>query len=255
MSNVDKGAIELGHGWPVGAYCCRREASPLHTIDRARHKDSSTTLSPFSPPPPNRSTRDHQLSIQKNFCPPPHSSSLSVDSIEDTFVCPNMATQLPLFSLNILKGFFILRTLGSWTRGIRNGHCEQGLTSTRYPTWPFFLLPKPDPNYFSKFPCLGFFPAGCFPVGHIKSFNNNARILLFSSGPETKSSVSKLKCLRYKKWIQGKSENFDNWFMMHLDLIFQSRQSNPRFIQVEAIKSINQKGHNLLSEAHGLKQP
>ena len=117
MSNVDKGAIELGHGWPVGAYCCRREASPLHTIDRAPHKDSSTTLSPFSPPPPNRSTRDHQLSIQKNFCPPPHSSSLSVDSIEDTFVCPNMATQLPLFSLNILKGFFILRTLRSWTKG------------------------------------------------------------------------------------------------------------------------------------------
>ena len=116
------------------------------------------------------------------------------------------------------------------------------------PTRTFFLLPEPDPNYFSKFPSLGFFPAGCFPAGRFKSFNNNPQILFFSSRPDTKSSVSKLKCLRYKKWIQGKSGKFDNWFMMHLDLIFQSRQSNPRFIHVEAIKSINQDGDKLLSD-------
>ena len=34
--------------------------------------------------------------------------------------------------------------------------------------------------------------------------------------------------------------------MMHLDLIFQSRQSNPRFIHVKAIKSINQDDDKLL---------
>ena len=111
----------------------------------------------------------------------------------------------------------------------------------------FFLLPEPDPNYFSKFPSLGFFPAGCFPAGRFKSFNKNPQILFFSSRLDTKSSVSKLKCLRYKKWIQGKSGKFDNWFMMHFDL-FQSRQSNPRFIHIEAIKSINQDGDKLLSD-------
>ena len=118
MSNVDKGAIELGHGWPGGAYCCRREGG----FPTAHHRPGSAqgldhTVPIFATTAPNRSTGDHQLSIQKNFCPPPHSSSLSVDSMEDTFVCPNLATQLPLFSLNILKGFFIFRTLRSWTRG------------------------------------------------------------------------------------------------------------------------------------------
>ena len=132
---------------------------------------------------------------------------------------------------------------------IRTGFDEYPLPD---PTRTFFLLPEPDPNYFSKFPSLGFFPAGCFPAGRFKSFNNNPQILFFSSRPDTKSSVSKLKCLRYKKWIQGKSGKFDNWFMMHFDL-FQSRQSNPRFIHVEAIKSINQDGDKLLSnEAHAL---
>ena len=39
------------------------------------------------------------------------------------------------------------------------------------------------------------------------------------------SSVSKVKCRRYKKWTQGKSRKFDNWFMMHFDL-FKLTQSN-----------------------------
>ena len=108
------------------------------------------------------------------------------------------------------------------------------------PTRTFFLLPEPDPNYFLKFPSLGFFSASCFPAGRFNSFNNNPQILLFFSR-------------RYKKWIQGKSGKFDDWFMMHFDLIFQSRQSNPRFIHNEAIKSINQDGDKLLSdEAHAL---
>ena len=121
------------------------------------------------------------------------------------------------------------------------------------PTRTYFLLPEPDLNYFSKFPSLGFSPASCVPACCFKSCNKNPQILLFfSSRPDTKSSVSKFKCLRYKKWIQGKSGKFDNWFMMHFDL-FQSRQSNPRFIHVEAIKSINQDGDKLLSdEAHAL---
>ena len=96
-----------------------------------------------------------------------------------------------------------------------------------------FLLPEPDPNYFSKSPSFGFFSASCFPAGRFKYFNNNPQILLFSSRPDTKSSVSKLKCHRYKKWIQGKSGKFDNWFMMHFDL-FQSRQSNPKFIKTRS---------------------
>ena len=121
------------------------------------------------------------------------------------------------------------------------------------PTRTFVLLPEPDPNYFSKSPSIGFFSTSCFPAGRFKSFNNNPQILLFSSRPDTKSSVSRLKCLRYKKWTQGKSWKFDNWFMMPLDLIFQSRQSNPRFNHVEAIKSINHDGDKLLSdEAHAL---
>ena len=81
---------------------------------------------------------------------------------------------------------------------------DQGLTSTRYPTRTFFLLLKPDPNYFSKFPSLGFFLAGYVAAGRFKSSNNNPQILLFSSRLDMKSSVSKEKCLKYKKWIQGK---------------------------------------------------
>ena len=111
---------------------------------------------------------------------------------------------------------------------------DQGLTSTRYPTRPNF----------SKFPSIGFFPAGYFPAGRFKSSNNNPQILLFSSPLDMKSSVSKVKCLRYKKWIQEKSGKFD---------LFQWRQSNPRFIHLAAIKSINQDGDKLLSdEAHAL---
>ena len=45
----------------------------------------------------------------------------------------------------------------------------QGLMSTRYPTWTSVLLPELDPNYFSQFPSLGFFPAGYFPAGRFKS--------------------------------------------------------------------------------------
>ena len=77
-------------------------------------------------------------------------------------------------------------------RRARNPWQEQGLID-EYPlpdpTRTFFLLPEPDPNYFSKFPSLGFFPAGCFPAGRFKSFNNNPQILLFSSRSDTKSSV------------------------------------------------------------------
>ena len=82
--------------------------------------------------------------------------------------------------------------------------------STRYPTRTSVLLPELDLNYFSKFPSLGFFPAGYFPAGCFISSNNNPQILLFSSRPDMKSSVSKVKCFRYKKWIQGKSGKFDN---------------------------------------------
>ena len=62
----------------------------------------------------------------------------------------------------------------------------QGLTSPRYPTRPelFFFLPEPDPNYFSKFPSLGFFPVSCFPANCFKSFDNGPQILLFSSLPD-----------------------------------------------------------------------
>ena len=34
----------------------------------------------------------------------------------------------------------------------------------------FFLLPEPDPNYFSKSPSIGFFSAGCFPADCFKPF-------------------------------------------------------------------------------------
>ena len=47
---------------------------------------------------------------------------------------------------------------------------------------------------------------------------------MFSSQPDMKSSISRVICLRYKKWIQGKSGKFDNSFMMHFD--FKLRQSN-----------------------------
>ena len=47
---------------------------------------------------------------------------------------------------------------------------------------------------------------------------------MFSSQPDMKSSISRVICLRYKKWIQRKSGKFDNSFMMHFD--FKLRQSN-----------------------------
>ena len=49
------------------------------------------------------------------------------------------------------------------------------------PTRTLILLPEPDPNYFSNFPSLGFFLAGCLPAGRFKSFNNDPPILLDSS--------------------------------------------------------------------------
>ena len=101
---------------------------------------------------------------------------------------------------------------------------DQALTITRFPTRPkLFLLPEPDPNSFSKFPRV--FPMllqifqQLFP-GYFKSFNNYPQILLFSSPPDMKFSVSNVKCLWYKKF--GK---FDNWFMVHFDLFSSSQDS------------------------------
>ena len=125
---------------------------------------------------------------------------------------------------------------------------KQGLTSTRYPTRPeLFFATRTRPELFFKISEFRVFPSRLFPSRPLQTFYNHPPILLFSSRPDTKSSVPKSKCLRYKRWIQGKSGKFDNWFMMHFDL-FQSRQSNPRFIHIEAIKSINQDGDKLLSD-------
>ena len=106
----------------------------------------------------------------------------------------------------------------------------------------FFLLPEPDPNYFSKFPSLGFFPVSCFPVGCFKSFNNGPQILLFSSRPDMKSSVSKSKCLDRRNGSKESQKNWtiDLWYI----LIYSSRRPGNQ--------SFNQKGNNLVSEAHAL---
>ena len=141
---------------------------------------------------------------------------------------------------------------------------KEGAAKSRWVMVRLWRVPatRPDPNFFFATrtrPELFFniseyrvFPSRVFPSRLLQTFYNHPQILLFSSRPDTKSSVPKSKCLRYKRWIQGKSGKFDNWFMMHFDL-FQSRQSNPRFIHVEAIKSINQDGDKLLSnEAHAL---
>ena len=66
------------------------------------------------------------------------------------------------------------------------------------PTRTLFWVIEPDPN-FSKFLSFALFPAGYFPAGRFKSSNNNPQILLFSCGLDMKSSVSKVKCIRYKK--------------------------------------------------------
>ena len=131
---------------------------------------------------------------------------------------------------------------------VKQMHHNQALTSTRYPTRPelFFCYLNPTQTIFQNLWVKGI-PSWLFPSRPLQTFYNHPQILLFSSRPDTKSSVPKSKCLRYKRWIQGKSGKFDNWFMMHFDL-FQSRQSNPRFIHIEAIKSINQDGDKLLSD-------
>ena len=150
------------------------------------------------------------------------------------------------------------KTMYAWSRHISTlptrwmfGCYDQALTSTRYPTWPeLFFATRTRPELFFKISEFMVFPSRQFPSSSLQTFYNHPQIMLFSSHPDTKSSVPKLKCLRYKRWIQGKSGKFDNWFIMHFDL-FQSRQSNTRFIHVEAIKSINQDGDKLLSnEAH-----
>ena len=132
-------------------------------------------------------------------------------------------------------------------------HPGQALTSTRYPTWPeLFFATRTWPELFFKISEFRVFSSSLFPSRPLQTFYNHPQILLFSSRPNTKSSVPKLKCLRYKRWIQGKSQKFDDWFIMHFDL-FQSTQSNPRFIHIKAIKSINQDSRWLLSdEAHAL---
>ena len=118
---------------------------------------------------------------------------------------------------------------------------SQALTSTRYPTRPeLFFTTRTWPQIFSEFRV---FPSRLFPAGRFKSFNNNPRILIFISQPEMKSSVSKVKCRRYKKWIQGKS---GIWQFIDDAFWFYSSWGN----------QINQsKNHNLLSEAYGLKKP
>ena len=72
---------------------------------------------------------------------------------------------------------------------------------------------------------------------------------MFSSRPDTKSPVSKLKCLRYEKWIQGKARKiwqFDLWCIsiysnlgIQIQDLFTSRQLN---------QSINQDSDKLLSD-------
>ena len=110
------------------------------------------------------------------------------------------------------------------------------------PTRTFFLLPKPDPNYFSKFLSLGFSPASCFRAGFFKSFNNNPQILL------------SLVVLTWNPLFVNKHvfiaemdprKNRKNWQFIYGAFWFIQ-------VYVEAIKSINQKGNNLLSEAHAL---
>ena len=88
------------------------------------------------------------------------------------------------------------------------------------PSLDEYPLPDPNPNFyfatrtqpeqFLKSSEFRVFPTGYFPAGCFKSFYNNPQILLFSSRSDTKSSVHKLKCLKYKKCTQGKSGKFDN---------------------------------------------
>ena len=81
----------------------------------------------------------------------------------------------PFFNLNYLNQFLSMYCKVSFhlivTRPWR-------VPATR-PDPNFFCYPNTDPNYFSKFPSLGFSQAGSFPAGCFKSFNNNPQILMF----------------------------------------------------------------------------
>ena len=107
---------------------------------------------------------------------------------------------------------------GSTSQGPQPGFDEYPLPD---PTRTFFLLPEPDPNYFSKFPSIGFFPVSCFPVGCFKSFRNGPQILLFSSCPDMKSSYSKSKCLDRRNGSKKNQKNLtiELWCI----LIYSSR--------------------------------
>ena len=126
--------------------------------------------------------------------------------------------------------------------GTRNSHtknywriCSCMMMVTRHwrvpatrPDPNFFFATRTRPELFFKISEFRVFPSRLLPSRPLQTFYNHHLILLFSSCPDTKSFVPKSKCLRCKRWIQGKSGKFDNWFIMHFDL-FQSRQSNLRF--------------------------
>ena len=161
---------------------------------------------------------------------------------------------LPLLSTNVKKNENILTFISK----LQSFRSKRSLISRHWrvpatrPDPNFFFATRTRPELFFKISEFRVFPSRLLPSRPLQTFYNHRLILLFSSCLDTKSFVPKLKCLRCKRWIQGKSGKFDNWFIMHFDL-FQSRQSNLRFIHVEAIKSINQDGDKLLSdEAHAL---
>ena len=124
MSNVDKGAIELGHGWPGGAYCCRREGG----FPTAHHRPGSAqgldhTVPIFATNHPTDRPVTTNFPSKRTFAHL-HTQAASLLTQWRTLlfvqiwqrnVTPSLFKRL--FSLNTLKGFFILRTLRSWTRG------------------------------------------------------------------------------------------------------------------------------------------
>ena len=113
------------------------------------------------------------------------------------------------------------------------------------PTRTFFLLPEPDPNYFSTSPSIGFFPAGCFPVDCFKPFTIILKFCCFLVVPTRNPLFLNQNVLDTRDESKESQKNLtiDLWCI----LIYS--------IQVKTAKSINQKGDSFLSEAPGLKQP
>ena len=104
----------------------------------------------------------------------------------------------------------------------------------------FFLLPEPDPNYFSKSPSIGFFQAGCFPADCFKPFTIILKFCCFLVVPTRNPLFLNQNVLDTRDESKESQENLtiDLWCI----LIYSSRGN-----QIQALFTLKQSNKSIKS--------